>query len=169
MNIEVYTDGSFHIKTGIGGWGTLIRYNYDTDFVTNWYDYGGKIGATSSGEMEVIGILKALTDLPNKCNVKIYCDNQYAFKSLVDGGNGELTMILGRVQYTGWIRGWIKNGWKTTKGPVKNQNLWIDVMNQCNRLLKYGSVVNFFWVKGHSNDEYNDIADDLARKGAELY
>jgi len=168
MSYTVYTDGSFHIKSGKGGWGTVICHDTITGLQVEWQDYGGKKGATSSGEMEVIGVWNALKDLPDKCNVILYCDNQYALKSIVKDGNGSLEMMLGRVHYTGWLKGWIIKGWRTTTGPVKNQELWEDVMKECHRLLSNGSAVKFQWVKGHDGNEGNELADKLAEIGTSL-
>ena len=60
-----------------------------------------------------------------------------------------------------WIHSWKKNGWKTaSKKPVKNKELWmkVDELNQFHN-------VSWSWVKGHSGNRENDIADMLANKG----
>lgn len=57
-----------------------------------------------------------------------------------------------------WWRGWEKNGWiNSAKKPVANKNLWED-------LIYYFTNPKFTFekVKGHSNDEYNELADSLA-------
>ena len=43
------------------------------------------------------------------------------------------------------------------KKPVKNKDLWIKLDNLC----KDNKVV-WKWVKGHSNNKFNNLADELA-------
>ena len=62
---------------------------------------------------------------------------------------------------TQWINNWKKNNWKTsTKKDVKNKELWQELDN----LMDYHEVT-LHWVKGHSGDEGNEMADMLANKG----
>jgi ribonuclease HI len=59
----------------------------------------------------------------------------------------------------GWIYNWMKNGWKTSdKSPVKNKDLW-------ERLYDYSKKHQISWkkVKGHADNEYNNLCDELAR------
>jgi len=61
-----------------------------------------------------------------------------------------------------WWKGWLARGWvNKAKKPVANRDLWeplIDLYQQRD--------VTFEWVKGHSGDEWNDIADRLAVEAA---
>ena len=51
------------------------------------------------------------------------------------------------------------NNWKTSKKePVKNKELWIELDN-----LRNQHNINWNWVKGHADDEINNIVDKLAR------
>tara|TARA_B110000444_G_C18711214_1_gene533788 strand:- start:809 stop:1021 length:213 start_codon:yes stop_codon:yes gene_type:complete len=60
-----------------------------------------------------------------------------------------------------WVQNWKKNGWKTAaKKPVKNSELWIRLDE-----LNLSHNVNWHWVKGHSGDEGNEKADELANLG----
>jgi ribonuclease HI len=59
-----------------------------------------------------------------------------------------------------WIKGWKAKGWKTAaKKPVKNVDLWqrLDILNASH-------TVHWHWVKGHSGDVGNEMADELANK-----
>ena len=59
-----------------------------------------------------------------------------------------------------WIVNWKKKNWKTAaKKPVKNVDLWqiLDELNQKHQ-------VKWHWVKGHSGNEGNDMADLLANQ-----
>lgn len=172
MNITVYTDGSWHPKQSAGGWGVVVRYETDTGLPVEMRDYGGKKNATSSGEMEVTAVLEALRMLPNTCNVTLYSDNQYAMKSLVKDGDGNVLLILDRVRYTGWIRGWMRTGpvgkWRSSQGAVKNQHLWADILVEIDRLLRHGSSIYLKWIPRGSMAG-NVVADELASLGAANY
>ena len=43
------------------------------------------------------------------------------------------------------------------KKPIKNKDLWVELNNLC---LK--NIITWKWIKGHSNNKYNDLADELA-------
>ncbi len=57
-----------------------------------------------------------------------------------------------------------KNGWKRSnnKEGVKNKELW----EELDRLMNVHKV-DFVKVKGHSDNEYNNRCDELARGGIE--
>jgi ribonuclease HI len=60
----------------------------------------------------------------------------------------------------GWIHGWLRNGWKNSKkDPVENQDLWKKLWE----LMKQHSV-EYVKVKGHSDNEWNNRCDELARE-----
>ena len=55
---------------------------------------------------------------------------------------------------------WKKNAWKgSNKKPIKNKDLWVKLDNLC----KDNKIV-WKWVKGHSSNKYNNLADELATK-----
>ena len=56
---------------------------------------------------------------------------------------------------------WKSRGWKTAaKKPVKNVELW----QRLDEVVKQHKV-DWIWVKGHSGDEGNEMADQLANQG----
>ena len=63
-----------------------------------------------------------------------------------------------------WIKKWKLNGWKTSnKKDVKNSDLW--------KLLEEkikNHEINWIWVKGHSENIFNEKADNLARNAIEF-
>ena len=76
----------------------------------------------------------------------IYSDSAYA----VNGLNG-------------WIKGWISNGWKNSKGEeVANKDLWL-------QLVDYQELQEVFIhkVKGHDKNYWNNIIDDMVQKEAQ--
>tara|TARA_B100000989_G_C19286644_1_gene362575 strand:- start:338 stop:622 length:285 start_codon:yes stop_codon:yes gene_type:complete len=91
--------------------------------------------------MELIAVISALKYVKDK-NLRIYTDSKYTKDGIEK-----------------WISNWKKNGWKTTsKQNVKNIDLWkqLDQLNQ-------DKNINWRWVKGHSENKYNNMADKLAR------
>ncbi|KAH7140349.1 ribonuclease H-like domain-containing protein, partial [Dactylonectria estremocensis] len=63
---------------------------------------------------------------------------------------------------TGLVDKWLKNGWLTAKKrPVKNRNLWEDMLLMLTSLHTFGVHVDFW----HVPREENRDADLLARQG----
>ena len=66
-----------------------------------------------------------------------------------------------------WISSWKKNGWKTSSGQaVKNYTEFVKLDK-----LMQEKVVTVKWVhvRGHKGIPGNEMADQLAREGAEKY
>ena len=137
--IKIYTDGACSGNPGIGGWGVVILENNKDDIFLNGGDDN-----TTNNRMELQAAIEALRYFSEKQNITLVTDSKY----VKDG-------------IQSWIQNWKKNGWKTAaKKPVKNKELWIkvDELNQFHN-------ISWNWVKGHSGNRENDIADMLANKG----
>ena len=138
--IKIYTDGSCIGNPGTGGWAAVIINGKNEKVIS------GSKNNTTNNQMELLAAIKALSNFNKKKSLKIFTDSNY----VKDG-------------ITKWIRNWEKNNWKTsTKKPVKNQELW----KKLDKLVKFHDV-KWEWVKGHSKNIYNNLADELARKAAE--
>jgi ribonuclease HI len=138
--VILYTDGACRGNPGIGGWGYVI---ISTSGIKKMY---GGLKNTTNNQMELTAVIKGLQSLRCPCIVDVYSDSKY----VTDGINA-------------WLRGWKRRGWKTATGqPVKNEDLWRAV----DELMSYHKIKTH-WVKGHSGDTYNDIADNLANIGAD--
>ncbi len=58
-----------------------------------------------------------------------------------------------------WWEGWIKRGWKNaSKKPVANRDLWEQLVPH----FRDRDDLDLEWVKGHSGNRWNDVADSLA-------
>ena len=135
--VIVYTDGGSRGNPGIGAWGVFIDDN-DTK-----KELSGFEEMTTNNRMELTAAIEGLSCLDDGINVTLYTDSKY----VKDG-------------ITKWIKNWKKNGWKTSaKKPVKNSDLWKKLDNEVNK-----RAVSWEWVKGHSGDRGNDIADDLCNE-----
>ena len=136
--IKIFTDGACKGNPGLGGWGALIIENGEEKEI-----YGGSFNTTNN-KMELTATIEALKFYKDPKTIELYTDSKY----VKDG-------------ITEWIINWKKNGWKnSSKKPVKNSELWIELDQMTNH-----HEVSWFWVKGHSNHRENDIADALANKG----
>ena len=138
--IVVYTDGSCSGNPGRGGWGAVILADGSEKRMSG----GEKL--TTNNRMELMGAIEALEAILDERNLRdrhitMYCDSQYV-------KNGIQT----------WIKGWKKNGWRTSsKEPVKNQDLWVELDETVQKL-----SIEWKWVKGHAGNKYNEICDELA-------
>ena len=59
------------------------------------------------------------------------------------------------------IESWANGDWKTNNNLTKNYKKFIDE-------IKSQIDINFVKVKGHSNDTYNDMADELAKEALRI-
>jgi len=64
-----------------------------------------------------------------------------------------------------WILNWIKNNWRTSKGTsVENRKIWRQLL-RVHKLI----AIKWVWVKSHSLEMGNEMADQYARAGAKSY
>jgi ribonuclease HI len=138
MSIIIYTDGACSGNPGTGGWGgVIIKPNNNPVHLS-----GGK-DLTTNNQMELTAAIKVLQYFQKSEKIKIYTDSKYLMNGI------EI-----------WINNWKKNGWKTaSKKPVKNKELWEKLDSL---IVKH--IIEWQWVKGHAGNEFNEIADYLARK-----
>ena len=135
--IIIYTDGACSGNPGPGGWGAVLMFK----------DYKKEISGgdknTTNNIMELTAVVEALRLVKYPCKIKLYSDSAYVTNGFLQG----------------WIYNWIKKNWKTADGkPVKNKELWEE-------LYSFTKIheIEFIKVKGHSDNEYNNRCDELAR------
>ena len=138
MDIVVYTDGACSGNPGIGGWGAVILIPTKDPV----HLYGGS-NQTTNNQMELTAVINALKYFKEHQNIKLCTDSKYVMNGIES-----------------WIINWKKNGWKTAaKKPVKNKEMWESLDGQISN-----HSVEWQWIKGHSGNEHNEMADFLARR-----
>ena len=136
MKFTIYTDGACSGNPGPGGWGAVI---FDEREKQN--NISGKVKDTTNNRMELMATIMALKKIKSKSDITIFTDSTYVKNGITE-----------------WIKKWEKNGWKNSdRKPVKNKDLWIKLNDLCQK-----NKVIWKWVKGHSNNKYNTLADELA-------
>ena len=148
MEIKIYTDGACVGNPGPGGWAAVILQEKEKKEI-----FGGE-KLTTNNRMELTATIRALEycntfkeKQPSLKYIKIYTDSTY----VKDG-------------ITVWINNWEKNNWKTSdKKNVKNVDLW----KKLKELIKEKQI-EWCWIKGHSDDPMNDLADKLAKQSTPI-
>ena len=135
MKLKVYTDGACSGNPGKGGWAAIILDGKNQSSIS------GSENKTTNNRMELMAPIMALKKIKIKSEITIYTDSRY----VKDG-------------ITEWIKKWKLNNWKNSnKKPVKNKDLWIKLDNSCQK-----HRVSWRWVKGHAENKFNNLADELA-------
>ena len=148
MEVKIYTDGACVGNPGPGGWAAVILTDKDKKQI-----FGGE-KLTTNNRMELTAAIKALEycsekegNQPSLKQILVYTDSSYVKEGI-----------------TVWINKWEKNNWKTAdKKNVKNVDLWKKLKE-----LKKINKVDWYWIKGHSKDPMNDLADELAKKATPI-
>lgn len=66
---------------------------------------------------------------------------------------------------TEWVHAWKDNGWiKSNGGTIENVQLWQTLYAENEMLKELGVTVEFKWVKGHSGNIGNELADVFASR-----
>lgn len=134
--VILYTDGACSGNPGIGGWGAVLMFKGVEKRIS------GAESSTTNNRMEMTAVIEGLKSLKEPCEVEVYSDSAYTVNAFENG----------------WIYGWEKNGFKKADNkPVLNTDLW-QILLQLTRVHK----VRFIKVKGHADNEYNNICDKLA-------
>lgn len=137
--LEVACDGSALGNPGPAGWAWVI----DDE---RWAAGGWEESTNNRAELQaVIEILKATAHTHE--DLLILADSKYVINSV-----------------TKWMPVWRLKGWKKANGQdVLNRDLMEELWEQVDALEKSGRTLKFQWVKGHSNHELNEAADQRAR------
>ena len=139
--IKIYTDGSCLKNPGNGGWAAIIFVDNEKVVIS------GNKKNTTNNQMELMAAIEALKRLTEGQEIQIFTDSKYVKQGITE-----------------WIEKWIQNNWKTSsKQKVKNVELWKE-LNEISKKHK----IEWKWIKAHVGDVFNEEADQLAKKAANL-
>lgn len=142
--ISTYTDGSCignnRLNNCKGSFAfVILRDNVEI------HRYSKAVVGTTNNRMEMSGVISAM-------------------EYLLQFGGEEIRIITdSRYVVDNWdcIPDWKKRCWKRVGGkPVLNDDLW----KRIDELYPRFEKLSFHWVKGHGDNQYNNLVDLLARQ-----
>jgi ribonuclease HI len=137
-DITIYTDGAARGNPGPGGYGVILMSGDHRKELAQGYDH------TTNNRMELMAVIAGLKAMKkNGQNITIYSDSQYVVKAIEEG----------------WLNNWIKTNFK---GGKKNADLWREFHE-----LSQKHKIKFKWVRGHSDNPFNNRCDELATAAAD--
>lgn len=101
---------------------------------------GGEPVSTNN-RMELTAAIEGIAHCPMDAKLVVWTDSIYVKRGITE-----------------WIEGWKKKNWK----DVKNPDLWKKLDATCK-----DREIEWNWIKGHSGDPGNEMADQLANQGAD--
>ncbi len=134
--VTIYTDGACSPNPGVGGWAAVLL----KDGVL-YQELSGREEKTTNNRMELAAALHGLLSLKEPHRVIVITDSTYVKNGICS-----------------WMNAWKRRGWLTAaRQQVKNRDLW----KQLDKAIG-NHQVDWQWVRGHSEDFWNERADDLA-------
>ena len=181
--IVVYTDGGCKPNPGKVGWGAhgyhyttetdkqgnglgshiLTRNGYvlnnaknkesiDAVKVLEYYDFFGSSQTEGTNNLaEIDAVKNTLTQVKDKDvhEITVYTDSDYVKRGLTE-----------------WTEVWARNDWKKKDGTdVNSRYNWESLLEVVKYIKDRGVTITINWVKGHSDNFGNIIADRLASLG----
>lgn len=131
--MRIYTDGA--CRRGVGGWGWWCQ--------TTDESRSGVESPSTNQRMELYAALDAIKEYYGYKDITIVSDSAYLVNCFGDKW---------------WVK-WLENGWiSSTHKGISNRDIWEPMVN----LVRDHGGIKFVWIKGHSGDPGNEMADLLA-------
>ncbi|NLA24988.1 MAG: ribonuclease HI [Bacteroidales bacterium] len=130
--ISIYTDGAARGNPGPGGYGAVLLWKNHKKEIAKGFRH------TTNNRMELLAVIEALklVKIPNS-DIIVYSDSKYVVEAVEQK----------------WLFDWERIKFKKKKNP----DLWLEFLK-----LYRKHNVKLQWVKGHSDNEYNNRCDQLA-------
>lgn len=136
--MTIWTDGSTHpVNPGNGGWGVVLEYQHEDNTKTVLKKNGRMEDSTTNNQAETQAVIEGIKALNRPASVTVITDSRYVEICYHKTMGGNL--------------------------PNKNKKFWIELRNLVKR---NKHRVNIVRVKGHSDNENNNVADKLAYDAA---
>jgi len=136
--VILYTDGACSGNPGPGGWAAILIWG------DHEKELSGFESKTTNNRMELMGVICGIESVKESCKIRVHSDSSYIINAFTQG----------------WIDNWQRNNWKKAdKKPVENQDLWQRLLSAID---SQNHDIEWIKVKGHSTDELNNRADELA-------
>lgn len=145
---ELWTDGACSGNPGPGGWAFILIARRPDGSVLKQFEGSGGERQTTNNRMELKAALEGLRALSRPTALTIHPDSSYLVNAFTDG----------------WLRKWQSNGWKSGSKPVKNQDLWRELLEAVKP-----HTITWARVKGHANSALNNRCDALAVHQRDIY
>lgn len=140
VEVVLYTDGACSRNPGPGGWAYILK---QVGGGASKKCAGGD-AHTTNNKMELRAVIEGLRALKRRTRVRVITDSQYVSRGMTE-----------------WVKGWMRNGWRRGRGPdakpVKNVELWQELVRLCAE-----HDVRFEHVRGHSGHPENEECDRMA-------
>lgn len=134
-DVQIYTDGACSGNPGPGGWAAILIFGAHRKEVS------GFVPHTTNNRMEMTAVVQGFRALREPCQVTVFSDSSLVVKAFS----------------VGWLDSWRRSNYKD--GKVKNIDLWQELIKAT-----APHQVRWVWVKGHSDNAFNNRCDELARK-----
>lgn len=138
--VLLFTDGACSGNPGPGGWAFILRHPSTGKELKQ----SGGDPHTTNNRMELAAVIHGLRALKRRTRVRVVTDSEYVSRGMTE-----------------WVAGWIRKGWRRGKDPVKNVELWQELVELC----KEHDVV-FEHVRGHAGHPENEECDQMAVEAA---
>ena len=139
--VLIYSDGACAGNPGPGGYGVVLIYG------EHRRELSGGFRLTTNNRMELMGAIKGLEALKQRCKVTLYSDSQYVVNGVSKG----------------WAEKWRAARWRRKGGTTPNWELWARLLDLCEQ-----HDVALRWVEGHAGHVENERCDELAVAAAAL-
>jgi len=134
--LQIYTDGACSGNPGPGGWAAVLLFG---DAIK---EISGYEPDTTNNRMELQAVIEGLRAVKRDVPTEVHSDSSYFVNAVTKG----------------WLDGWRRNGWRTSdKKDVKNRDLWEEFITLHEKINP-----QYFWVKGHADNKWNNRCDELA-------
>ena len=120
--------------------GLKYSYNIYTEVIPN--------GTNNIGELSGLhrAIKESIKNTDTDDIIVITCDSEYSIRSMRE-----------------YILNWVKNDFKSNGRDIKNIELIKSMWNDLQELVD-NRIAAIRWIKGHSNDPFNELCDSEAKK-----